>query len=68
MALALAGWVLFSYGVSLVSLLVALLLLACPVFVVWLSLRLAQQVDRDVKAASREELDRRSQSKRGNGT
>jgi hypothetical protein len=38
------------YGVTLVTVLVALLLLTCPFGVIWLTLRLAQQSDATVDA------------------
>ena len=65
LALAIAAWVLFRYGVAPLSLLVALLLLSCPVFVIWLTLRQARQTGRDIEAATRQELARRSHSKPG---
>ncbi|WP_375738668.1 hypothetical protein [Pseudomonas boanensis] len=66
LAIAVAGWGLFRYGISPLSLLVALLLLSCPVFVVWLTLSQARRTERDIEAATRQELTRRARSKPGN--
>lgn len=62
LATALAAWVLYHYGGSWPSLLLALLLLACPFFVVGLTLYQARQTERDIAAATRQELARRSPS------
>jgi Flp pilus assembly protein TadB len=45
-ATALAAAILYWYGISLFSVLVALILLACPVWVIWMSLRLSRQTRR----------------------
>jgi Flp pilus assembly protein TadB len=58
----LAAAVLYWYGISLLSVLVALILLACPVWVIWLSLRLSRQTRRDIQAAVERELKSRRKS------
>ena len=60
-----AGWLLYRYGISPLSLGLALLLLSCPLIVVWLSLSLARTTERDIARATRQELDRRTQSQPG---
>lgn len=52
----------YRYGVTPVTLLVALLLLTCPIGVIWMILRLARQSEREVDAAVRRELESRSKS------
>ncbi|MFA8357067.1 hypothetical protein ACEPT7_04155 [Burkholderia ubonensis] len=54
--------VLYRYGVSLLSVALALVLLSCPVWVVWMSLRLSRQTDHEVCDAIRKELDSRKKS------
>lgn len=54
--------VLYRYGVSLLSVALALVLLSCPVWVVWMSLRLSRQTDHEVRDAIRKELDSRKKS------
>jgi hypothetical protein len=58
LATALAAWLLYRYGMAPLTLLLALALLACPVLacpvlVIWGSLRLARQTERDIRAAVR---------------
>lgn len=54
-----AVWVLYRYGVSPLSVILALVLLSCPVWVVWMSLRLSRQTKHDVHDAVRKELNSR---------
>ena len=61
-ATALAAAILYWYGISLYSVLVALILLACPVWVIWMSLRLSRQTRREVEAAVERELKSRRKS------
>lgn len=61
-ATALAAAILYWYGISLFSVLVALILLACPVLVIWMSLRLSRQTRREVEAAVERELKSRRKS------
>jgi fatty acid desaturase len=61
-ATALAAAILYGYGISLFSVLVALILLACPVWVIWMSLRLSRQTRREVEAAVERELKSRRKS------
>jgi Ca2+/Na+ antiporter len=53
LATVVAVWVLYRYGMSPATLLLALLLLSCPVIVIWLSLRQARQTKRDIETAVR---------------
>lgn len=55
----LAGGILYWDGISPVSVLVALILLACPVWVIWMSLHLSRQTRREVQAMVKRELDSR---------
>jgi Flp pilus assembly protein TadB len=57
-----AAAILYWYGISLFSVLVALILLACPVWVIWMSLRLSRQTRREVEAAVERELKSRRKS------
>ena len=61
-ATALAAAILYWYGISLFSVLVALILRACPVWVIWMSLRLSRQTRREVEAAVERELKSRRKS------
>ena len=61
-ATALAAAILYWYGISLFSVLVAPILLACPVWVIWMSLRLSRQTRREVEAAVERELKSRRKS------
>ena len=65
LATLLAGWLPYRYGISPLTLALALLLLACPLIVVWLSLRQAKETERDIELATRQELTRRAQSETG---
>ncbi|WP_178115452.1 hypothetical protein [Pseudomonas tumuqii] len=60
-----AGWLPYRYGISPLSLILALLLLSCPLIVVWLSLSQARKTERDIALATRQELARRTQSEPG---
>ncbi|KVS22093.1 hypothetical protein JQC70_35930 [Burkholderia contaminans] len=51
--------VLYRYGISLLSVAIALVLLSCPVWVVWVSLRLSRQTNRDIQDAVRKNRDSR---------
>lgn len=55
-----AGWLLYRYGISPLPLLLSLLLMSCPVFVVWLTLSQARQTKHDIEEATRQELAHRS--------
>ena len=61
-ATALAAAILYWYGISLFSVLAALIHLACPVWVIWMSLRLSRQTRREVEAAVERELKSRRKS------
>ena len=54
-SLILAGGVFYLYGFSLRTLAIALVLLICPVLVVWLTFYLAQRSENDIDEAMREE-------------
>ncbi|MGN7103292.1 hypothetical protein ACTHR6_16925 [Ralstonia holmesii] len=58
----LAGGILYWYGISPLSVLVAAILLACPVWVIWMSLRLSRHTQREVQAMVKRELDARRKS------
>lgn len=62
LAVAVAATMFYRYGVTPVTLLVALLLLTCPIGVIWMIFRLARQSEREVDAAVRRELESRSKS------
>jgi hypothetical protein len=53
LAIAVAVGMLYRYGMSPLTLLLVLLLLACPIAVIWLSLRQSRQTEREIKAAVR---------------
>ncbi|CAG9184063.1 hypothetical protein LMG23994_05300 [Cupriavidus pinatubonensis] len=57
----LAVAIVFWFGVSPLTILIALLLLACPVLVIWMSLRLSRQCERDIRQAI--ERERKSRGK-----
>ncbi|MEP9321755.1 hypothetical protein PPMP20_01185 [Paraburkholderia phymatum] len=59
LALVLAVGVLYFYRGSALSLVVAVLLLACPVWVIWTSLRLSRESQRDINEAVERESDSR---------
>ncbi|VWC92477.1 hypothetical protein BCO18430_03343 [Burkholderia contaminans] len=54
--------VLYRYGVNPLSVVLALVLLSCPVWVVWMSLRLSRQTSRDIQDAVGKERDSRKKS------
>lgn len=58
----LAAAVLYLQGISLISVVIALILLACPVWVTWMSLRLSRQTTREVQAAVERALQSRRKS------
>lgn len=60
LAVAVAVAMFYRYGVTLVTLLLALLLLTCPFGVIWLTLRLAQQTEREIDVAVRRERENRA--------
>ncbi|MCQ4143420.1 MULTISPECIES: hypothetical protein [Vogesella] len=51
LALAIMAFVLLRFGLSLATLLLALLLAACPWGVIWLSYRLTRQAESEIDAA-----------------
>lgn len=57
----LAVAIVFWFGVSPLTILIALLLLACPVVVIWMSLRLSRQCEQDIRQAV--ERERKSRGK-----
>jgi len=57
LAVAIVYW----FGVSPLTILIALLLLSCPVVVIWVSLRLSRQCERDIRQAV--ERERKSRGK-----
>lgn len=61
LATAVAVWMLYRYGISPLT----LLLLTCPVIVIWLSLRQARQTEREIEAAVCQERANRSQTESG---
>ncbi|RQP27731.1 hypothetical protein [Burkholderia ubonensis] len=54
--------VLYKFGVSLLSVVLALVLLSCPVWVIWMSLRLSRQTNHDIHDAVTKELGSRKKS------
>lgn len=58
----LAAAILYWYGISAFSALIALVLLSCPIWVIWMSLRLSQQTRQEVQAAVESELESRGKS------
>lgn len=57
----LAVAIVFWFGVSPLTILIALLLLACPVVMIWMSLRLSRQCEQDIRQAV--ERERKSRGK-----
>ena len=58
-AMLLAAAIVYRFGLTPLTILVGLLLLSCPVVVVWLSLRLSRQCERDIRnAVERERQDK----------
>lgn len=47
----LAFAVLYWFGISILTVLLAILLLSCPIVVVWVSWRLSRQCERDIQQA-----------------
>ncbi|MBN9092102.1 MULTISPECIES: hypothetical protein [Pandoraea] len=60
LATLLAIAILYAYGISLLSVLVALLVLSCPVWVIWMSLRISRRTELDIHAAVDQELKSRN--------
>ncbi|WP_175817030.1 hypothetical protein [Burkholderia diffusa] len=60
-AMLLAVGILYRYGASPLSIVIAVVLLSCPVWVVWMSLRLSRQSHQDVSEA----VDRELKSRKG---
>ncbi|UIF86499.1 hypothetical protein [Cupriavidus sp. UYPR2.512] len=58
-ALALAIAIVYRFGLTPLTILLGLLLLFCPVVVVWLSLRLSKQCERDIRSALEREREYR---------
>ena len=56
LAMLLAAAIVYQFGLTPLTILVGLLLLSCPVVVVWLSLRLSRQCERDIRNAVEREL------------
>ncbi|VCJ27891.1 hypothetical protein [Burkholderia pseudomallei] len=59
MATLVAIGVLYKFGANLLTVAFALVLLSCPVWVVWMSLRLSRQTHHDIQNAVGKELDSR---------
>lgn len=53
LAAGLAVWILYRYGISALSIILALLLLSCPVVVIWVTLSESRRTRRDIEAAVR---------------
>lgn len=47
------------FGLSVLTVAVGLLLLLCPLLVIWLALRLDRRTEQDIAAAVRDEIGRR---------
>ena len=67
LALAIMVFVLLRFGLSLGTLLLALLLAACPWGVIWLSYRLTRQAESEIDAAVAAGKQRQQDSQRGKG-
>lgn len=67
LALAIMAFVLLRYGLSPGSLLLALLLAACPWGVIWLSYRLTRQAESEIDAAIAASKQQRQDSQPGKG-
>lgn len=67
LALAIMAFVLLRYGLSLGSLLLALLLAACPWGVIWLSYRLTRQAESEIDAAIAASKQQRQDHQPGKG-
>lgn len=57
LATLLAAAVVYLFGITPLTLLIGLLLLSCPVAVVWIGLRLSRQCERDIRNAVEHELE-----------
>ena len=67
LALAIMAFVLLRYGLSPGSLLLALLLAACPWGVIWLSYRLTRQAESEIDAAIAASKQQRQDNQPGKG-
>ncbi|KMJ52794.1 MULTISPECIES: hypothetical protein [Vogesella] len=67
LAVAIMVFVLLRFGFSLGTLLLALLLAACPWGVIWLSYRLARQAESEIDAAIATKKPKEQNSEPGNG-
>ncbi|BDB29313.1 hypothetical protein Tamer19_52280 [Cupriavidus sp. TA19] len=56
LATLLAAAIVYRFGLTPLTILVGLLLLSCPVIVVWVSFRLSRQCERDIRNAVEREL------------
>jgi len=56
LATLLAGAIVYRFGLTPLTILVGLLLLSCPVVVVWVSLRLSRQCECDIRDAVEREI------------
>lgn len=65
LATGLAIWLLFRYGASALTIMLALFLLSCPVLVVWVSLSESRRTRRDIEAAVRQVHERGAQAESG---
>ena len=65
LAAGLAIWVLYRYGASALTIMLALLLLSCPVLVVWVSLSESRRTRHDIEAAVRQANEDRAQAESG---
>ncbi|SPS00062.1 hypothetical protein [Cupriavidus taiwanensis] len=57
LATLLAATVVYLFGITPLTLLIGLFLLSCPVAVLWISLRLSRQCERDIRNAVKHELE-----------
>lgn len=60
LSIAVAGGVIYFYGVSPATLAIALVLLICPVLVVWLTFYLARRSEDDIDGAMHGDVPRNS--------
>ena len=67
LAVAIMAFVLLRFGLSLGTLLLALLLAACPWGVIWLSYRLTRQAESEIDAAVAASKQRQQNSEPGKG-
>lgn len=61
-ATAVAIGVFYFYGLSLATFMIALLVLICPVLVVWLTLRIAKRSEEEIDACVRKETKNREKT------